>query len=44
MVMKPEYVKGSEARKRFEDTMKKLFRAPKTEVTKSNPKKGENGK
>jgi hypothetical protein len=42
--MKPQYHKGPEARKSFEDTMKKLFRAPKTEVTKPKPKKGENGK
>ena len=29
--MKPEYHKGPEARKRFEEGMSKLFRAPKTE-------------
>lgn len=27
--MKPEYRKGSEARKKFEEGMSKLFRAPK---------------
>jgi hypothetical protein len=34
--MKPEYQKGTEARKKFEETMKKLFRAPKP---KKQPKK-----
>jgi hypothetical protein len=35
--MKREYHKGSDARKRFEDGMSKLFRAPKT-VLKEPPK------
>jgi hypothetical protein len=37
--MKPEYRNGAEARKNFEDTMQKLFRAPKAEVKKPEPKK-----
>jgi hypothetical protein len=37
--MKPEYHKGAEARKNFEDGMRKLFRVPKTEVVKPKPKK-----
>ena len=37
---KPEYRKGAEARKNFEDTMQKLFRVPKPEKPpKPNPKK-----
>lgn len=36
--MKPEYRKGAEARKNFETTMKKLFRAPKQEALKPKPK------
>ncbi len=35
--MKREYIQGSEARKRFEEGMSKLFRAPKT-VVKEPPK------
>jgi len=35
--MKPEYRQGAEARKDFEQTMTKLFRAPKP--TKGQPKK-----
>jgi hypothetical protein len=35
--MKPEYHKGADARKSFEDGMKKLFRVPKSEV-KPKPK------
>ena len=38
LTLKPEYRKGAEARKNFETTMAKLFRAPKTEVTKPKPK------
>jgi hypothetical protein len=37
---KPEYKKGAEARKNFEDGMRKLFRIPKSEVAKKPaPKK-----
>jgi hypothetical protein len=36
--MKPEYRKGAEARKDFEDTMSKLFRVPKSEVVTQKPK------
>jgi len=36
--MKPEYHKGIEARKNFESTMAKLFRVPKSEVKKPEPK------
>jgi hypothetical protein len=36
--MKPEYYKGAEARKNFEDTMNKLFRAPKSVVAEQKPK------
>ena len=36
--MKPEYRKGAEARKNFEDTMTKLLRVPKAEVPKPTPK------
>ena len=43
--MKPEYKKGAEARKNFEDGMRKLFRVPKSEVVKPKPKKkGESDK
>ena len=45
--MKPEYVKGAEARKNFETTMSKLFRVPKGEASKPTPKtkkKGEIGR
>jgi hypothetical protein len=42
-IVKPEYRIGAEARKNFEETMQKLFRVPKTAVTKK-PKKGENEK
>jgi len=42
---KQEYKTGSEARKNFEEGMKKLFRVPKTEVTKKpKPKKGDHEK
>jgi hypothetical protein len=34
-----EYKKGAEARKNFEETMTKLFRAPKTTTRKKQPKK-----
>ncbi len=45
MAKNPEYRKGAEARKNFETTMSKLFRAPKTEATKApKPKKGDNEK
>jgi hypothetical protein len=39
--MKHEYQEGPEARKRFDEGMKKLFRAPKTAVSpaKSAPKR-----
>ena len=37
--MKPEYHKGPGAQKNFENTMRKLFRAPKTVTTKPSPKK-----
>jgi hypothetical protein len=37
--MKPEYKKGAEARKNFEEGMKKLFRVPKSAVAKPKPKK-----
>jgi hypothetical protein len=40
--MKPEYCKGAKARKNFEDGMRKLFRVPKSKVTKKpEPKKKE---
>ena len=42
--MKPEYCKGAEARKSFERTMQKLFRVPKSEVKKTEPKKAESEK
>ena len=43
--MKHEYHKGTEARKNFEEGMKKLFRVPKTTVTKKpKPKKGDSEK
>lgn len=47
--MKHDYRTGVEARKSFEDTMTKLFRAPKAAVEKPKPKKapapkGENEK
>jgi hypothetical protein len=35
----PEYRKGAEARKNFETTMTKLFRAPKPTMPKKQPKK-----
>lgn len=35
---KTEYHKGAEARKNFEETMQKLFRVPKAEVSKPQPK------
>ena len=37
--MKPQYHKGAEARKNFETTMTKLFRAPKPPKPKKQPKK-----
>jgi hypothetical protein len=40
-----EYREGTEARKSFEEAMRKLFRAPKTELAKPpKPKKAENEK
>jgi hypothetical protein len=36
--MKPEYHEGPEARKKFDEGMTKLFRAPKTVVAKEKPK------
>jgi hypothetical protein len=37
--MKPQYESGKTAREKFERTMTALFRAPKTAVKKSTPKK-----
>jgi hypothetical protein len=37
--MKREYHKGAEARKNFESTMNKLFRAPKPAKAEKQPKK-----
>jgi hypothetical protein len=37
--MKPEYQKGAEARKNFEGTMTKLFRAAKAHKPKKQPMK-----
>jgi hypothetical protein len=37
--MKPEYREGVEARKNFEETMRRLFRVPKVEVRKPGLKK-----
>jgi hypothetical protein len=37
--MKPEFNKGAEARRRFEEGMKKLFRAPKVTKPEKEPKK-----
>ena len=37
--MKPQFEKGAEARKNFEDGMRKLFRVPKSAVVKPKPKK-----
>ncbi len=37
--MKLEYRKGAEARKNFEETMQKLFRAPKPPKIEKQPKK-----
>jgi hypothetical protein len=44
--MKPEYKTGIDARKSFEEGMKKLFRVPKSAVTKkpSPKKKGDHEK
>jgi hypothetical protein len=39
VIMKPEYRKGAEARKNFETTMTKLFRAPKPPKSERCPKK-----
>jgi hypothetical protein len=36
--MKPEYHEGREARKKFDEGMSKLFRAPKTTVKQEDPK------
>jgi hypothetical protein len=36
--MKPEYHEGPEARKKFDEGMTKLFRAPKTAGKKDDPK------
>jgi hypothetical protein len=40
--MKPEYIEGTKATKRFNDAMKELFRAPKP--PKHKPKKRKKGK
>lgn len=37
--MKPDYRQGAEARKNFEETMNKLFRAPKPPKPEKQPKK-----
>ena len=37
--MKPEYREGAEARKNFEETMMRLFRAPKPPKPEKQPKK-----
>jgi hypothetical protein len=37
--VKPEYHKGADARKNFEETMTKLFRAPKPAKPEKQPKK-----
>jgi|KBSMisStaDraftv2_1062788.scaffolds.fasta_scaffold02569_16 hypothetical protein len=45
MQKRTEYHEGSEARKNFEETMQKLFRAPKTALAKPpKPKKAESEK
>lgn len=44
LVKKFEYHAGGEARKNFEDTMQKLFRVPKAEVSKPKPAKEEKTK
>jgi hypothetical protein len=36
-VKKPEYREGPQARKKFDEGMTKLFRAPKTVATKPKP-------
>jgi hypothetical protein len=36
--VKPEYREGPEARKKFDEGMTKLFRAPKYKVTEEKPK------
>jgi hypothetical protein len=36
--MKPEYKKGAEARKNFEEGVRKLFRVPKSAVSAKTPK------
>jgi hypothetical protein len=36
--VKPEYREGPEARKKFDEGMAKLFRAPKSKVTEEKPK------
>jgi hypothetical protein len=36
--MKPEYTEGPEARKKFDEGMAKLFRAPKTPIKKDRQK------
>ena len=41
--MKPEYRKGAEARTNFEQTMTKLFRAPKPAKVVKRPKKAAPG-
>lgn len=41
--MKPEYHKGAEARKNFEDGMRKLFRVPKSAVSAKTPKPKKEG-
>jgi hypothetical protein len=41
--MKSVYVEGKEARKNFEEAMKKLFRAPKPPKQPNPPKKSASG-
>jgi hypothetical protein len=41
--MKPEYHKGADARKNFEQTMQKLFRAPKPPKEEKPPKNAASG-
>ena len=41
--MKTEYHEGAEARNKFEETMRKLFRAPKVAKQEKPPKKAASG-
>jgi hypothetical protein len=41
--MKPEYHRGAEARKNFEDGMRKLFRVTKSQVLRPKPKPKKKG-